>query len=621
MGFYMKQTSRLCGIAVLGVLLVLSGGASASPSGEKLDTETAPAASGGQRYLVKYRANTVEQRDVNAVAGGLRSAVTRAGLGRAVAARAGAPARTAASASLLYRSAAPGWNVVRTDRTLDSRESADFIRELKSNPAVESVEQDHLLQLDTVGDDQVMTPNDPDYAAYQWNFFSETAGVRAPQAWKLSQGSGVVVAVVDSGIVKGSPDLVELLPGYDMITDAEMSRRYTNGRAAGGWDLGDWIPAGENCNRFGENVPPFGSASSWHGSHVAGTIGQLTNNGNWLAGLAYKAKIVPVRVAGMCGGYTSDVADGIVWAAGGNVAGLPLNRNPADVINVSMGDSKKGPCPAVLQSALDIAAALGSIVVVSAGNASIPASERPYGNCKNVIAVGSSNSRGGLSDFSNYGPAVSLAAPGGQLLGSTVTDKVWQVTNAGINEPRAGQWQRSGKRGTSMAAPHVTAAVAMIQSAVHTPYTPAQMLKLLQETARPLQVPPSDEKRPSAGILDIEAALVKAVAVCEECVFVPIALTNKVVLSGIAGEQGRTTYYTFEAEAGKALSFMTYGGSGDVSMYVRAPGALVGDDGNTRSVRAGNIETVRYVTPVAGTYLIRLVGEPAYAGVSLVARQ
>ena len=615
----MKQTSRLCAVVVLGMLLALSNSESALAAGQGVDTKAPAAVAGGQRYLVKYRADSVERRDANAVATGLRSAMARAGLDRAVVARSGVQGRKAATATLLHRSASPGWNVVKADRVLDSRESADFIRELKANPAVESVEQDHLVQLQNVGQAQVMVPNDPDYAKYQWNLFSEIAGVRAPQAWNLSQGDGAVVAVVDSGIAKGAPDLVEVLTGYDMITDAKLSRRGTNARAPGGWDLGNWVPPGEDC--YTGTPSALGSPSNWHGTHVAGTIGQLSNNGSWLAGLAYKAKILPVRAAGMCGGWHSDIADSIIWAAGGSVPGLPLNKNPADVINVSMGWGEAGTCPDYMQSAFDTAAALGSIVVVAAGNESTAAANIPYANCRNVIAVGAVNSRGEISNFSNHGRAVSLLAPGGQQYSSDIDGAIWQVVNASLNAPLAGRWKLGGMQGTSMAAPHVSAAVAMIQSAVLTPYTPAQMLKLLQETSRPLAVQPTAEKLPSAGMLDIEAALLKAIGDCDECGSVPVALINKVALSNIAGDQGQSRFYQFEAEAGKVLTFMTYGGSGDVSLHVRQPGVLFGHGDDTRSVRVGNIETVRYVTPVAGTYLINLVGEQAYAGVTLVARQ
>ena len=235
---------------------------------------------------------------------------------------------------------------------------------------------------------------------------------------------------------------------------------------------------------------------------------------------------------------------------------------------------------------------------------------------------------------------------------------IWQMINGGKTRPEAGNWLAEGYSGTSMAAPHVAAAAAMVQSVAAAPLTLVQMRNLLARTAMPITitgtVPPPGSVLPpgppeginavgmGAGILNIDAALVELAnpgcsldltscekpcdPVNEDCgpVLTPIALTNKVELKGQGGEGGSEALYSFDAEAGKVLSFMTYGGWGDLSMYVshgKAPTVAVSD---ARSIRSGTpIETVRFTAPKAGKYFIRLVAPASlsYAGVTVVARQ
>src|SRR3546814_5918724 len=134
--------------------------------------------------------------------------------------------------------------------------------------------------------------------------------------------------MIDAGST-GAPD-IRTSPadaGYDFSPDALVSGRDTDGRAPGGWDLGVWTTAGpwlSECTNA-QNPP---DDSSWHGTHVAGTAGaELTNNASGMAGVAYNAKVLPVRVLGHCGGYTSDITDAIIWASGGQVPGVPDNTN------------------------------------------------------------------------------------------------------------------------------------------------------------------------------------------------------------------------------------------------------------------------------------------------------
>lgn len=570
----------------------------------------------GTQYLVKYRSGSAELRSATSVNTGLDAAVSRSGLSHALSAVAGQALRPAVAASLVRRLGVPGWSVVKTSRRMDEMEKALFLRELRASPAVESVEEDRNF---TVAERAPVTPNDPDYSRYQWNFFDSNVGVHAPGAWAYSQGEGVVVAVVDTGIVLGHPDLANnVLPGYDMIADPFRSKREQADRVPGGWDLGDWNDEGQ-C---GDGVP---QPSSWHGTHVAGTIAQEANNGRWGAGLAYKAKVVPVRVIGACGASLADVIDGAVWAAGLEVPGLPLNQNPADVINMSLGGP--GQCGGPLQSAIDMITNRGAIVVVAAGNSGAPAALFSPASCKNVIAVGATGEDGGKAGYSNYGPEVALAAPGGSgtnLPVSKYQQGIYQLVNGSPNSPDPNSWRTAGYEGTSMASPHVAAAAAMIQSVAATPLTTTQMRELLQSTATPLAKPLNGIGRSvGAGILNIEAALIRVVepGCFPNCALAAAPpLINARVLA-VAGGEGEERVYRFNAVAGKPLTIMTYGGAGNLTLsasFNKEPDSTSAD---ARSSGPTSAETLRFPVPKAGTYYIKLSGVSAYSGVSLVARQ
>ena len=199
-----------------------------------------------------------------------------------------------------------------------------------------------------------------------------------------------------------------------------------------------------------------------------------------MAGINWKAKILPVRVLGKCGGYLSDIADGIRWASGAPVTGVPANANPAKVINVSIGggaaDTATG-CSDTYQSAINAAIAKGSVVVVSAGNDSSPASESQPGNCTGVITVGSTASDAWQAGYSNYGPLVEISAPGGEI---SWDGGVLSTLNAGTTVPGAHNY--AFYQGTSMAAPHVSGVISLMLA--RNPYlTPTEILNILKATA------------------------------------------------------------------------------------------------------------------------------------------
>ena len=380
---------------------------------------------------------------------------------------------------------ATGARVVTTDRELDAAEAADLVAELEADPAIEYVEPDLLLK------PAATAPNDTHFGR-QWDFSDPEAGpeafagINVPAAWDISRGEGVVVAVVDSGITAHSDLDANVLPGYDMISYSGVPEYDSidphdgDGRDADPSDEGDWT-AGDQCGEGAE-----GTASSWHGTHVAGTIAAVTGNGKGIAGVAPEARILPVRALGACGGYASDIGDAIIWASGGTVLGVPSTDTPADVINLSLGGY--GECSATLQGAVDAAVAAGSVVVAAAGNESMDAQYSVPANCDHVIAVAASGPDGSLTGYSNFGEAIDVTAPGGTF---DFGDEggILSTTNFGITLPEYGEGDAySYAEGTSSAAPHVSGVVALLVAASPS-LTPAEVEARLKETVRPLPEP------------------------------------------------------------------------------------------------------------------------------------
>ena len=294
----------------------------------------------------------------------------------------------------------------------------------------------------------------------------------------------------DSGRTNHSDLNANILPGYDFISDTMVSND-GDGRDSDPSDPGDWVAANQcGGSHSAQN-------SSWHGTHVSGTVAALTNNVQGVAGVAHAAKVVPLRALGTCGGYDSDIADAITWAAGGSVPGIPANPNPAEVINLSLGG--QGACGTATQSAINTAVGLGSTLVIAAGNDTADTAGFSPANCNSVIAVGSTTNTGAKSGFSNYGPLVDVAAPGSTII---------STLNAGTTVPAAESY--AVYSGTSMAAPHVAGVAALIQSVAPWPKTPAQVEQLVKCTATPFPTAPSQSI--GTGIVNAENAAKVAMA-------------------------------------------------------------------------------------------------------------
>lgn len=420
-------------------------------------------------------------------------------------------------------------------RRLSSEEAAQLARKLAALPDVE-------WAVPNEREGRLAVPQDPLFAASvsssgQWWLFGaggsnlndiddRRRGVPGVQsAWQISQGGrGVVVAVLDTGVT-AHPDLSRgLLPGRDFVSTLE----YAND--GDGWD-GDPSDPGDWVSEADRQASPalFGgcdvSDSSWHGTVIAGLLAADTDNGTGVAAVNWAGRVLPVRVAGKCGADLADILVGMRWAAGLPVYDdqgqtVPVNGNPARVINLSFGGS--GPCNAAYADTIEELARAGVVVVAAAGNQH-GAVSRPA-NCPGVIGVAALNRDGFKSSYSNFGPQVTVATVGGdpRMLGqwgmALGDDGLMVLSNQGTTQPGQGSYTREA--GTSFAAP-VVAGVAGLMLGVNPALTAAQIIDGLQRSARPHVVSPKmgqcselnpgrcicDTSTCGAGVLDAASAL------------------------------------------------------------------------------------------------------------------
>jgi serine protease len=343
-----------------------------------------------------------------------------------------------------------------------------------------------------------LNPNDTRFGD-QWHYKhvpGTAEGINLPPAWAITTGSSsTVVAVVDTGILSHADLAGRIAPGYDFITSPTTAND-GGGRDGDASDPGDWIAANE-CG-FTHSA----RNSSWHGTHVAGTIGAATNNSLGVSGVNWQTKILPVRVLGKCGGITSDIVDGIRWAAGLHVPGAPANKNPADVINLSLGGS--GPCMASEKAAFADVKAAGTTVVIAAGNSASDAVNYSPANCENTITVAATDRGGDRAYYSNFGNIVEVSAPGGET-NSQAGNGVLSTWNTGATAPASDSYVFY--QGTSMAAPHVAGLVSLMIARDPT-LTPNEIVSTLQNTARAFPAGSDcSTSRCGAGIVDAQRAI------------------------------------------------------------------------------------------------------------------
>ena len=245
---------------------------------------------------------------------------------------------------------------------------------------------------------------------------TEPYGLHIESLRARTNGSGVVVSVLDGGLPQVAQEVFRPAAGYSFVTMDPETRdlNFT--------DTGDCVQ------------------SKWHGTHVASVLNAI----------APGATLIVLRVLDACGtGFASDIADAVVWAAGGRIDGLGTNAYPAQVISMSFAG--RGPCPSYLQSAVSLASAAGSILFAAAGNAAQNADKYFPGNCIGVMTVGASTRKGTLAAYSNWGAQLSLSAPGGDR-----EDPISVLTL------RSGKLVEGTAIGTSLSVPHASGLYALL---------------------------------------------------------------------------------------------------------------------------------------------------------------
>lgn len=409
-------------------------------------------------------------------------------------------ARAAMASAVLSQSAAKSGVELKTLRetatgaqvvVLGQEQSLDdaykIVSQLTVDPAIEYAEPDLIMV-------PMGIPADPRFNE-QWHYYETVGGMNLPDAWDVTQGAGAVVAVLDTGI-RPHADLVDnLLPGYDFVSDSFMGND-GNGRDSDPSDPGDAMTVGECGGGFPEEDTP----SSWHGTHVAGTVAAVANNGIGVSGVAPQAKVVPLRVLGKCGGFTSDITDALLWAAGYSIAGVPDNANPANVINLSLGSPVPSSCTQTYSNALASAKAAGATVVIASGNSNDNADTYPPGNCPAALTVSATNRNGGRAYYSNYGSLVDISAPGGAQFFANDSDGILSTANSGSDAPGSDNYMFY--QGTSMAAPHIAGLAALLYAAGAT--TPDQVEEAMKQSARAF---PATCNGCGVGIADADTAV------------------------------------------------------------------------------------------------------------------
>jgi serine protease len=347
-----------------------------------------------------------------------------------------------------------------SDRNSLRSRTYDAIRRLRLDPEVEYAHSNYRLKARRI-------PNDSFYPT-QWHYNQ----IALEEAWDLTTGSdSIIVAVIDTGVVN-HPDLqTRTIAGYDFINDPTVAGD-GNGRDP------DPTDAGDDANGPGIH--------SYHGTHVAGTIGAVTNNNIGIAGVTWQTKIMPLRVLGKGGGSSLDLAEAIKYAAGlPNFSGeVPPQR--AHVVNMSLSACAQNPTE---RAAVEAARSVGVILVAAAGNNREGEPGCPPGALEfpasydGVVSVAAVDILQSPARYSSFGPKIAVAAPGGEMIAGTDVnsdgnpDGVLSTWRNPLNE----QNSYAFASGTSMAAPHVAGIVGLML-AVNPMLTPLDLDLLLAGT-------------------------------------------------------------------------------------------------------------------------------------------
>ncbi len=418
--------------------------------------------------------------------------------------RASTLAVTAGTTLRHVRSLGDRVEVIALPQSISNEEARKMAVRLEADPSVEYAEPDYKMF-------PMATPSDPGFSPginygtagnpvllNQWYLSNSLSGVNAPAAWDITTGStSTVIAVIDTGVLQHSDLAGRLVTGYDFISADPNGSFDTandgNGRDSDAKDPGNWITATEaGTGNFSSCT--FETPSDWHGTHVAGIIAANPNNDN-IAGINWAAKIRSVRVLGKCGGYTSDIVDGMRWSVG---IAVPCNSqdpcadvsaSPAKILNLSLGipsETTPASCTRTMQSAINDVVARGATVVVAAGNSNEDASNSVPANCGGVISVAATLIDGNFaSTYSNFGTAITLSAPGGLITkasGDVGQNGMLSINDRGDTTPFNDN-STASLFGTSFSSA-IVSGVASLMLSVNPNLTPAQIKAILQATAR-----------------------------------------------------------------------------------------------------------------------------------------
>lgn len=348
--------------------------------------------------------------------------------------------------------------VVTVDDTVDAVQTR---LRLLSDPLVKSAELDRRVKLHAqsplVGLLNALDLSRQSRSWFHQDVFAQPASINTGAMWENFHGTApTVIAVLDTGVLPSHPMLQgHLLPGYDFVADPVIA---ADGQSSGGssrdsdpTDPGDGVgPADLLADPACSGL----SQSSWHGTFVSGLVAGNPIASEGIFSVNWNAAVLPIRVLGKCGGFSTDLADGIRWAAGLNVPGAPANPFPARVINLSLG--AEGACVSSIEGAAIAAARqAGALVVVAAGNDG--GSVDSPANCPGAFGVAAIDQEGLKANYSNFGSTIQLSAPGGDG-----AFPIWSASNTGINGPLTNTYNT--KIGTSFSSPMVAAAASLYWS-------------------------------------------------------------------------------------------------------------------------------------------------------------
>ena len=389
------------------------------------------------------------------------------------------------------------------------RTVAEMASVYSRNPNVEYAEANYIAHAH-------MIPNDPLYNPYQWHL----TNIGMEEAWELSTGSNITVAVVDTGVA---------YENYQQQIPIAGGRRFKTVTYEQAPDLAgtNFVPGYDFVN---DDSHP--NDDEGHGTHVTGTIAQTTNNSLGCAGVAYRASIMPVKVLNSSGSGTyADIADGIKYAA----------DNGAKIINMSLGGSASD---STLSGAVSYAAGKGVLIICSSGNNGSSTTISFPAAYPETIAVGATRYDETVSYYSNCGNLLDFTAPGGDIN----VDQNYDGYGDGVLQQTFGtsptDWGYYFYQGTSMAAPHVSGVAALILSLDNS----ANVYDVLKNTAKDMGDPGKDSEY-GWGIIDAAAAVASVV------ITNPSAPTAAFTADSTSGVAPLTVNFTNQSIGATSLSW------------------------------------------------------------------